>query len=444
VIETGEPVTDQALRADTYSLPGVMRDWLISYHPVKDAEGEVLGVNTFVQEATERNRAEEAQRRLTFLSESSEILSSSLDYESTLASVARLSVPRLADWCAVDMAAEGEEPIRRVAAAHQDPQKVAWAHELQSRYPPDPDQPGGVPNVLRTGRSEFYPEITEELLEAAAHDEAHLELLREVGFTSVIIVPMSARGRTLGAIALVSAESGRGYEEADLRLAEELARRAALAVDNARLYKEIRGSRDELESILEGVADGVTAQDPTGRVIYANEAAARICGYPTAREMLQASPQDFLRKFELLDDSGSPFPVDRLPRRLSLQGKPSPETLLRFREVATGEERWSMVKASPVFDQEGRIRLAINIFRDVTARKRVEEIRARLGAIVESSDDAIIGKTLEGVVTSWNRGAQKLYGYSAEEAVGRHITILVPPELPDEIPEILSKIKRGE
>lgn len=443
VIETGEPVTDQELRADTYSLPGVMRDWLISYHPVKDAEGEVLGVNTLVQEVTERNRAEEAQRRLTFLAESSEILSSSLDYESTLASVSRLAVPRLADWCAVDMAAEGEGPIRRVAAAHQDPQKVAWAHELQSRYPHDPDQPGGVPNVLRTGRSEFYPEITEEMLEAAARDEAHLEILRDVGFTSVIIVPMSARGRTLGAIILVSAESGRGYEEADLRLVEELARRAALAVDNARLYEEIRGSRDELESILEGVADGVTAQDPTGRVVYANEAAARISGYPTAREMLQAPPQEFLRRFELLDESGGPFPVDQLPGRLSLRGKPSPETLLRFREVATGEERWSMVKASPVFDQEGRVRLAINIFRDVTERKRAEEMRARLGAIVESSDDAIIGKTLEGVITSWNRGAQKLYGYSAEEAVGQHITILVPPELPDEIPEILSKIKRG-
>lgn len=99
-----------------------------------------------------------------------------------------------------------------------------------------------------------------------------------------------------------------------------------------------------------------------------------------------------------------------------------------------------MLKASPVFDKEGRVRLAINIFRDVTEHKRAEETRARFGAIVEFSDDAIIGKTLEGVITSWNRGAQKLYGYSVEEAVGQHITTLVPPELPD---EILSKIKGG-
>jgi PAS domain S-box-containing protein len=331
-----------------------------------------------------------------------------------------------------------------LAAAHQDPQKIAWAHKLQHRYPPDPNDPGGVPNVLRTGRSGFYPDITEEMLGAGARDEAHLELLREVGFTSVIIVPMVARGRTLGAITLVSAESGRKYEEADLQLAEELGRRAALAVDNARLYEEMRGSRNELETILGGVADGVTAQDSSGWVVYANEAAARIFGYPTAQEMLQAAPQDFLRKFELLDESGSPFPVDRLPGRLSIRGESSPETLLCFREVATGDERWSVVKAKPVFDQEGGIRLAINVFRDVTEHRRVEEVRARLAAIVESSDDAILSKTLEGVITSWNSGAENLYGYSAEEVVGRPVTILVPPELPDEVPEILSKLRRGE
>ena len=103
-----------------------------------------------------------------------------------------------------------------------------------------------------------------------------------------------------------------------------------------------------------------------------------------------------------------------------------------------------MVNAGPVFDQEGRIRLAINIFGDITDRRRAEEVRARLAAIVESSEDAIIGKTLEGIITNWNRGAQKLYGYFAEEAVGQPISMLAPPERKDEIPEILSKIEQGE
>jgi GAF domain-containing protein len=130
--------------------------------------------------------------------------------------------------------------------------------------------------VLRTGEPEFYPEVTDEALVAAARDAEHLRIMREMGFTSVMILPLAARGRTLGALTLVTAESGRRYEAGDLAVAEDLARRAALAVDNARLYgeaqreiaereraeEELRGSWSQLEVILRGIADGVTAQDP--------------------------------------------------------------------------------------------------------------------------------------------------------------------------------------
>ncbi|MDQ3833807.1 MAG: PAS domain S-box protein, partial [Actinomycetota bacterium] len=102
------------------------------------------------------------------------------------------------------------------------------------------------------------------------------------------------------------------------------------------------------------------------------------------------------------------------------------------------------VKATPVFDEQGEVRFAVNIFRDITERKKAEETRARLAAIVESSDDVIIGKTLEGIITNWNLGAQKIYGYSAEEVVGKPINILVPPDRPDEIPKIMEKLRRGE
>ncbi len=185
------------------------------------------------RDLTERKRNEDALR---FLAEASEVLTSSLDYRATLERVARLAVPYLADWCAIDILGEKEDgSLERLAGAHQDPEKVAWAHELQERYPSDPESPQGVTNVLRTGRSEVYPEITDEVLAAAARDPEHLELMRRIGFKSAIIVPLVARGRTLGTITLVSAESERRYEEADPSLAEDLARRAALAVDNARL-----------------------------------------------------------------------------------------------------------------------------------------------------------------------------------------------------------------
>ena len=181
-------------------------------------------------------------------------------------------------------------------------------------------------HVLRTGRPEFYAEITDEMLEAAARDEGHLEILREIGFTSAMVVPMIARERTLGAITLVSAESGRRYGEADLDLAEEVARRAALAVDNARLYEEaqreiaerewaqaeLRRSRDELRVILEGVADGVTAQDPSGRIIYANEAAASMIGYPSGQALVEAPLGEVMQRFEVRDEEVLPENLDSI------------------------------------------------------------------------------------------------------------------------------------
>jgi len=186
------------------------------------------------EDITERKRVEEAQR---FLAEAGESLSSSLDYRATLARVARLAVPYLADWCVVDILEE-DGSLDRLAVAHQDPDKVVLAQELHERFPPDPEAERGIPQVLRTGRSELVPEIPESFLEEAVRDAEYREILRELGLKSYMIVPLVARGRALGAISFVSAESGWRYGQTDLDLAEELARRAGLAVDNARLYRD--------------------------------------------------------------------------------------------------------------------------------------------------------------------------------------------------------------
>jgi PAS domain S-box-containing protein len=186
------------------------------------------------EDITERKRVEEAQR---FLAEAGESLSSSLDYRATLARVARLAVPYLADWCVVDILEE-DGSLDRLAVAHQDPDKVVLAQELHERFPPDPEAERGIPQVLRTGRSELVPEIPKSFLEEAVRDAEYREILRELGLKSYMIVPLVARGRALGAISFVSAESGWRYGQTDLDLAEELARRAGLAVDNARLYRD--------------------------------------------------------------------------------------------------------------------------------------------------------------------------------------------------------------
>lgn len=216
--------------------------------PIRDDQGILAGGVLVFRDITERKRAELARRLLV---EAGHLLASSLDYRERLANLTRLVVPTLADWCAVDVL-DPDGAIRRVAVAHVDPAKVELAHELQQRYPVDPQAPRGVPQVLRTGEAEFYPQILESVLEAATSDPEVLKILRELGLKSGMTVPLIGRERALGALTLVMAESGRTYDQADLHLAEELARRAALALEDAQLYAETQMLNAQLEDrILE-------------------------------------------------------------------------------------------------------------------------------------------------------------------------------------------------
>jgi hypothetical protein len=182
---------------------------------------------------------------LTFLADASAELASSLDYRSTLAKVASLCVPVLADWCAVDVLER--DTLVTLAVAHADPEKVAWAWELQRQYPPDRDAPTGAPNVIRTGVSELYEEITDEMLVAGARDDEHLRLARDLHLRSAIVVPLRVHDRTLGAITLIRAETDRKYGSADLVIAEDLGQRAAMAIDNAQLHSVTRDVARQLQ-----------------------------------------------------------------------------------------------------------------------------------------------------------------------------------------------------
>jgi PAS domain S-box-containing protein len=189
-------------------------------------------------EQAAREAAEAGERRMSFLARASAELASSLDYETTLVTVARLAVPEIADWCGVDLVGEDGQ-LRRLAAEHQDPEKVALVARMAERYPPDPDEPRGVMRVIRTGKTEMVDEVPDELLVGAAQDEEHLELLRSLGLRSYVVAPLSIHGRVFGAMTFVHAESGRRYDRDDCLLVEDLARRAAVAIDHARLVREL-------------------------------------------------------------------------------------------------------------------------------------------------------------------------------------------------------------
>ena len=260
----GETVTVPPYRHDAAASvgSGLARRIQVTVYPIKDDAGTVRELVLLHEDVTERERllaaeqaargeADRKRRHADFLAEASRLLADSLDYERTLQTLAAAAVPTLGDWCAVDMLVTPRRPtppgvapadwppeVARLAVAHQDPARIAWARELDRRAPPDWSAPGGIARVLREGATEFYPTITDAMLVAAARSPEELALLREIGFSAYVCVPLVARGQILGALTLCTTESRRPYDEADRALAEDLGRRAAVAVDNARLYRD--------------------------------------------------------------------------------------------------------------------------------------------------------------------------------------------------------------
>lgn len=222
---------------------GIDRWLLINSAAVTDSfKQERMAVNIF-QDITAIKQDERDQK---FLAKLSDALARSVTYEEVLQNIADMSVQHFADWCVVHMVEEDEQ-LRQMAVAHNDPQKVAMTRDLQNKYPPDSSSKKGIFNVIRTGEGEFFPEITNEMIKASAQDEEHYRRLCELGLHSAMILPMIARSHSLGTLTLIWAESKQKYTEREMILGRELAQRAALAIDNVRLYQQARILNDELE-----------------------------------------------------------------------------------------------------------------------------------------------------------------------------------------------------
>jgi PAS domain S-box-containing protein len=314
-----------------------------------------------------RAEAERAQQRLEFLVEVGTVLASSLDYQTTLSSLARLAVPRLGDWCAIHILEQGDI-VHQLAVAHEDPEKVALAHELEQRFPYDPDSPNGVPQVMRTGKAEMTSDITDEMLSAVVEDPELLALVRALGFTSSIIVPLIARGRVLGAITLVAAESGHHYDQSDLRLAEELASRAALAVDNARLYRESQRAAAEQAAVLAQMADGVVMSDTEGRIVYVNEAGQSLLGMSPVGQTIDTA----ITGFSARERNGDPAAAGDGALTRVLQG----DTVINLeRRLRRPDDSEVVVQtsASPLIADDGTMLGAVAVFHDVTEERELEQ-----------------------------------------------------------------------
>jgi PAS domain S-box-containing protein len=256
VIATGVPVCNRQITGELPTRPGEERHWRASWVPVRRGS-EIVGAAALVEELTDQVLAERERdallaterglrRRAEFLAQAAELLDASLDYEGMLARVAHIAVPDLAEWCAVDLLDDGGR-IRRLAVAHADPAKERLAWELSERYPVRADEPVGVANVLRTGRTEVFWDIPDEVLALGAQDDEHLRLSRELGITGAVLAPLAVRDRVFGVISFVWSGERRTVSADDVPMIEDLARRAGMAIESARL----RSEQERIASVLQ-------------------------------------------------------------------------------------------------------------------------------------------------------------------------------------------------
>jgi PAS domain S-box-containing protein len=399
-----------------------------------DKDRNLRGFSKVVQDITERRHTDDVLR---FLAESGATLASSLDYRTTLANAARLAVPTLADWCAVDVLEE-DGTVERVAVEHPDPEKVALAYELQERYPPDPETTRGLPKVLKTGEPDMMAEIPEELLDEYAVDPEHRAIMRELGLRSYMVVPMVARGRRHGAITLVSEDSGR-FGQTDLRLAEELARRAALAVDNAKHYEEAQreiSERKETEirlkeaearfrTLVEHIPamTYMEAADNEGRgttFLYMSPQIEAVLGY--SPEEWMADPGLFARILHA-DDRERVLAEDA---RTSRTGEPF---RMEYRHLARdGSIVWVRDEAVLVRDHEGKPLYWLGVQFDITDRRVTEEAlrqsEGRYRTVVKQAAEGIFVVDIDTkLILEANAAYRDLLGYSAQDMLGLGLTL---------------------
>ena len=259
VIRTKQPHTMEIFRYDIKTADGSFseRYWQATHYPVLSEDGKKVvlifqATNDITHEHLANSHLKRTEKNLRFMAQANVALAGSLNYTKTLQTIAKKVIPDIADWCGIDILNPKTGRIEQVAITHKDPAKIRWAKELRQNHPINIDDPNGSAAVIRTGRPEFYPVVTPELI-AATSGKKQLKILKEIGINSVIIVPLKIKDQTVGTISLVLNEQGRHYTPADFEMAQELANRASLAMTNATLFGEAQDElvkRRELEDKL--------------------------------------------------------------------------------------------------------------------------------------------------------------------------------------------------
>jgi GAF domain-containing protein len=384
--------------------------------------------------------------RADLLARAGRLLDSQFEPDAMLAELAELPVPDMADLCAIELVApDGTLHDGPVSTATDE--LAADLGELRARFPIDPRGPHPVAIAARTGRSILVPMLTLDDVQPVVESDEHLELMRRLRFRSWIVVPLVAAGRTLAVLSMLRVVQPTPYVDADLRAATDLCRRAALTLENARLFSELSATERRLDATLSNLTEAVTVITRKG-LVYANQAAADGLGFATPADMLAAPFPQMFRRFMVYGENGRPFPLARLPVEQVLAGETMEPAVLRVLDSRDGSEAWTLAKASPIRDGAGEVAFVVSITEDITDVKRAElaqRFLATASKLLSSSldPDTVLDKVAWSVVpevADWcivhmpdERGVLRQAAFAhrdpARLALGEELATSVPNEL---------------
>jgi PAS domain S-box-containing protein len=482
-----EEITDSEFKLN---IDGEITKWALISSKVHCSQGDTL-TYLFIRDISVLKKKE---RLYSYLNQASEELAGARDTKSALEKIAQLIVPTFADWFTIDIVKNDRFELQILK--HKDPDKIEWARQYRKNYPPDPNSDIGAAVVLKTGKPGFVPVVTDEMISAIITDPGQLKAVREIGLQSVIIVPISQKDKIIGVANFISCRADYHFDEADLDFAKNFAALIGLSLENARLNDEALSeiaSRKKAEYQFRFLADAIPHKiwtaDPSGEVTYYNQQWYDYTGMHSFDELKD-------KIWDVLHPEDRAVATAEWPR--AIQNGVGLEREQRFLRH-DGIYRWHLSRVEVHRDAEGQNRLWVGTSTDIHEQKvgqllnesansellsanenlaslneewaatneelaaTNEELRiaqtdleilvgkvsegmerkARLAAIVDSSDDAIISKTLKGIITSWNKGAEKLFGYTEKEAIGNHISLIIPTNRLKEEDFIISQISQG-
>ncbi len=306
----------------------------------------------------------------------------------TVTRLLEVVVPAFADVATLDAISRSGD-LRRLGARVESPLEAELEGALLRRRPL-PNAPVGLSRAIVSAQSQLLTRVTDDDLRAIASSEDDFQLLRALRLRSAVFVPLRARGWTVGALACGVGTSGRDYGESDLRFAEVLSARLALALDNAGLSAAVSRLEQRLEATLANLAEAVLVREAGGTIVFANPATARLLRVGSPEDVTNAAPGSLMARYDVFDESGRQLTLADLPSAAVQRGEFADPMLVRNVVRETGEERWLVHKATPVFDGSGELALVVSVIEDVTEVKRAElaqRLLAEAGQELSSSLD---------------------------------------------------------